>query len=63
MEATKEATEARYLDYAAASKYVTLSRYSLHRLVKAGELRMIKVGSASRFDRKDLDRLMAARRS
>lgn len=62
MQATKELTEVRYLDYAAASKYVGLSRYTLHRLVKAGELRMVKVGSASRFDREDLDRLMAARR-
>lgn len=65
MQATGEAAaaEARYLDYAAASRYVGLSRYTLSRKVRAGELRMIKVGSASRFDREDLDRFMQERRS
>ena len=62
MEAAEDRTEARYLDYQRAAAYVGLSRFTLHRLVKAGELRAIRVGSAVRFDVNDLNEFMTARR-
>lgn len=62
MQDTVESTERRYFDTRAAENYTGLSRWTLARASKRGELRVIKVGSAIRYDREDLDSFMRGRR-
>lgn len=48
----------RYLDYVAAVAYTGLSRHTIWRAVRRGEITSVKVGTAVRFDRADLDLFM-----
>lgn len=63
MQATNEAA-ARFLDYEQAAEYTNISRWTLARKVKNGELKVVRVGrSIVRFDVRDLDRFMLERRN
>jgi excisionase family DNA binding protein len=53
----------RYLSNSAAAEYVNLSRHTLWRAARRGEISPIKVGSATRWDRVDLDRFMSQRKN
>lgn len=50
-----------YLDYAGAEAYTNLSRVTLWKASKRGELKASKVGSAVRFRLADLDAFMASK--
>lgn len=58
----KEVNECRFLDVRAATRYSSLSRWTLSRAVKAGELNCIKIGSGQTgkvlFDVNSLDRFL-----
>jgi excisionase family DNA binding protein len=49
-----------YVDYKGAERYTGLSRVTLWKATKAGELRVSKVGTAARFKLADLDAFMAS---
>jgi excisionase family DNA binding protein len=55
-QATRTAPE--FMNYPTASEYTSLSRHSLWRATRRGELRVIKVGASVRFQRSDLDDFM-----
>jgi len=57
------AESGRYVDYNFATAYTTLSRHTLWRAAKNGELLQIKIGTAVRFDVADLDRFMSQRKN
>ena len=48
--------EKRYYTMAEAAKYLTITRATLHRFVKGGEIPSYKIGTRRIFDIKDLDR-------
>ena len=50
-----------YVTYEAAMRYTGLSRVTLWKATKAGELRVSKVGTAARFKLADLDAFMASK--
>ena len=49
-----------YLTYAAAETYTGLSRSTLWRMLKRGEIQAVKVGASVRIVRKSLDAHLAA---
>lgn len=49
-----------YLTYAAAERYTGLSRDTLRKLLKRGEIRAVKVGAAVRIVRESLDAYLEA---
>jgi len=53
--------EASYVDYAGAKRYTNLSRVTLWKALKRGDLKASKVGSAVRFRLADLDAFMASK--
>ena len=57
-----EATPAwgAYLTYAAAETYTGLSRSTLWRMLKRGEIRAVKVGASVRIVRSSLDAYLSA---
>jgi excisionase family DNA binding protein len=50
-----------YVNYEAAERYTGLSRVTLWKALKRGELRASKVGSAVRFRLADLDTFMSSK--
>ena len=54
--------ERRYLRYSGAEQYTSLNRVTLWRAVRDGRLKTSGYGRAVRFDVRDLDQFMAARR-
>jgi len=50
-----------YVDYKGAERYTGLSRVTLWKALKRGELRASKVGSAVRFRLAELDEFMASK--
>ena len=50
-----------YVDYKGAERYTGLSRVTLWKALKRGELRASKVGSAVRFRLADLDAFMSSK--
>jgi excisionase family DNA binding protein len=50
--------QAGYVDYAGAEAYTNLSRVTLWKALKRGDLKASKVGSAVRFKIEDLDAFM-----
>ena len=52
----------RYLSTFFAVEYTGLSRHTLWRAAKRGEISPIKVGAAVRWDKADLDRFMVQRK-
>jgi len=49
----------RLFTFADAGAYMKLSRTTIYRLVKAGDLRVVRIRGARRFRRRDLDALIA----
>ena len=45
-----------------ASEYLSLSRITLHRLVKAGKITSYKVGKKRLFDKHELDKWMQTKK-
>ena len=54
--------EKRYLSMNDASEYLSLSRITLHRLVKAGTMPSYKVGKKRLFDKQELDKWMQTKK-
>ena len=50
-----------YVDYSGAERYTGLSRVTLWKALKRGELKASKVGSAVRFRLADLDEFMSSK--
>ncbi len=48
-------TTPEIMDYRMATDYTLLSRHSLWRAIRRGNLRVVKVGASVRFRRSDLD--------
>ena len=48
--------EKRYFTIAEAAKYLTITRATLHRHVKGGEIPSYKIGGRRIFDKVDLDK-------
>lgn len=60
---TGRAVERRYLNVRQAEEYTGLSRWTLARAHKRGELPMSRIGSAIRFSVEDLDEFFKSRRA
>jgi len=60
---SEQAIERRYLSYRQAEQFTGLSRWTLMRAHKRGELPVSRVGSAVRFSVEDLAEFMRSRRS
>lgn len=58
-EATKSAPSARLLTHDEAATYLGVSETTLRLLRRQGAIRAIKLGKCARFDRLELDRLVA----
>ena len=63
MQIIEQAIERKYLSYRQAEQYTSLSRWTLMRAHKRGELPVSRVGSAVRFSVEDLNDFMRSRRS
>ncbi len=50
--------EPRYLTYRQSEAYCSVSRWTLYRAMRSGDLRAHRAGTAIRFDRRELDRWM-----
>jgi excisionase family DNA binding protein len=48
--------EKRYFTMAEAAKYLTITRVTLHRFVKGGEIASYKIGTRRIFDKIELDK-------
>jgi excisionase family DNA binding protein len=59
MEATR--ADSPYLTTAEAANYCRINRSTIWRAVKAGHLKQYGLGTAVRYRRDELDRLMSAR--
>lgn len=59
---TGRAMGRRYLTYDEAAGHMGISRWTIWRAVKHGELPAVRVGAAVRFDVADLDRYMSERK-
>jgi len=57
----EQTVEKMWLDYADAERYCSMSRVSLWRRVKSGELPAYRAGRSVRFRREDLDDLFEER--
>ena len=57
----EQRVQKEWLDYADAERYCGLSRVSLWRLVKSGELPAYRVGRSVRFRRTELDNFFEER--
>lgn len=58
MEAIEQKWKREWLTYREAAELVGLSRGTLHKLIKSGEVRATKVGKAVRIHRPSLERWM-----
>jgi excisionase family DNA binding protein len=63
VDGTTSAEARRYLSYTDAAEYTGLSRHSIWRASKRGEISPIRVGTAVRWDRADLDRWLSQRKN
>ena len=63
MQATQSGVRPHYLSPREASLYTGLSRWTLARANKRGELPAIRIGAIVRFAVEDLDEFMRSRRS
>ena len=54
--------EKRYLSMNDASEYLSLSKITLHRLIKAGKIPSYKVGKKRLFDKTELDKWMQTKK-
>ncbi len=59
---TEQAVERKYVSARLAEQYTGLSRWTLARAHKRGELPASRIGTAVRFSVEDLDTFMRARR-
>ncbi len=62
MDRKTSADAGRYLSNSAAAEYTGLSRHTLWRASRRGEISPIRVGTAVRWDKADLDHFMAQRK-
>ena len=63
MDKRTSAEARRYLSNSSAAEYTGLSRHTLWRASKRGEISPVRVGTAVRWDRTDLDRFMSRRKN
>ena len=54
--------EKRYFSMIEAARYLTITRATLHRFVKGGEIPSYKLGTRRIFDKKDLDTWVHSKR-
>ena len=54
--------EKRYFTMAEAAMYLTVTRATLHRFVKGGEIPSYKIGTRRIFDKNDLDKWVHSKR-